>query len=159
MVKIQDVLKYTNDEDLQNLFKEKVAEEGGKEDSENIKKILGGKKIDDVDILLLIEKLPDNIKTQREELFKVFQNYIEQEDEVQDYYDEKYFKLGVMEVITIMINYFKDKETKAKKEERVISEIGIPIEFRNALDLQSDDKAILTLYTESKEIRLRKKIN
>lgn len=95
------------------------------------------------------------MKSQKEELLKIFQEYLEQEDEIQNYYEEKYFKLGVMEALTIIINYFKNRESKTKQEERVINEIGqlvIPIEFREALDLKFEDKAILTLDPESKEI-------
>lgn len=162
MVKIEDVLKYTNDKDLQVVFQKKVAEEGAREDVKSIKELIKDKRIIDVDVILLIEKLPENLKSQKEELLKIFQEYLEQEDEIQNYYEEKYFKLGVMEALTIIINYFKNIESKTKQEERVINEIGelvIPIEFREALDLKFEDRAILTLDPESKEIRLRKKIN
>lgn len=155
MVKIEDVLKYTNDKDLQVVFQKKVAEEGTREDVESIKELIKDKRITDVDVILLIENLPENLKSQKEELLKIFQEYLEQEDEIQNYYEEKYFKLGVMEALTIIINYFKNRESKTKQEERVINEIGqlvIPIEFREALDLKFEDKAILTLDPESKEI-------
>lgn len=159
MVKIEDVLKYTNDEDLQNIFQKKVEEEGGEEDLKNIKNLIGDKILQEEDIVNLINNFPENSESQKENLLKNFEKYMEQQKDIQNYYEEKIFKLGVMEAITIIIEYFKNKGAKEVHTERVISEIGqvvIPIEYRNSLNWEYKDKLDVILDEESKEVRLKK---
>lgn len=160
MIKLEEILKYLNDEELETIYQKKLSEKNGPEDDKKIKEILGAEITKQDDIFDILEKLPKEQEDIKYQLKKVIENYIEDQNVIDSYYTEKYFKIGVLTSFKIFLEHIEREQENKEHIERRVDELGrvnISLDFRNKLNWEYQQPLDMILNKEKERIELKAK--
>ena len=109
MIKIEDLSSVLDNDVLQDLFiqRNETISNASREDKKNLKGLYNNQSEAKKKLGISLENLPNCFVASKRQVIGCVENYIESSAEVTSYFDEKLYKSGVVDGISLMLESIK----------------------------------------------------